>query len=50
VRITRKLFDYALTKGVLKYKDLNTIRDIKIDTRQWLVEQPAPSITHTLPL
>jgi DEAD/DEAH box helicase domain-containing protein len=49
VRITRKLFDYALAKGLLKYKDLNTIRDIKIDTRAWLVNQPAPSITHTLP-
>ncbi len=50
VRITRKLFDYALKNGLLKYKDLNTIRDIKIDTRQWLQEREAPAITHTLPL
>ena len=49
VRITRQLFDYAVTKGALKYKDLNTIKDIKIDTRSWLVPQEAPSITHTLP-
>ncbi len=49
VRITRQLFDYALEKGLLKYKDLNTIRDIKIDTRNWLTPREAPSITHTLP-
>ena len=49
VRITRKLFDYALAKGVLKYKDLNTIKDIRIDTRNWLTPRETPSITHTLP-
>jgi DEAD/DEAH box helicase domain-containing protein len=49
VRITRQLFDYALEKGLLKYKDLNAVRDIKIDTRSWLTPREAPSITHTLP-
>jgi hypothetical protein len=49
VRITRQLFDYAVAKGALKYKDLNTIKDIKIDTRSWLTPREAPSITHTLP-
>ena len=49
VRITRAIFDYALTNGVLKYKDLNTIKDIKIDTRNWLTPRETPSITHTLP-
>jgi hypothetical protein len=49
VRITRRLFDYALKNHALKYKDLNTIRDIKIDTRSWLIPLPPPSMTHTLP-
>ncbi len=49
VRITREIYDYALKYGVLKYKDLRDIRDMKIDTRGWLEELPPPSITHTLP-
>jgi uncharacterized protein YprB with RNaseH-like and TPR domain len=49
VRITRELFDHALKNGVLKYKDLRDIRDIRIDTRPWLLPAEAPSITHTLP-
>jgi uncharacterized protein YprB with RNaseH-like and TPR domain len=49
VRITRELFDYALTHNALKYKDLRDIRDIKIDTRNWLKPAEGPSITHTLP-
>jgi hypothetical protein len=49
VRITRELFDYALKNGVLKYKDLRDIRDIKIDTSSWLKPAEAPSMTHTLP-
>lgn len=49
VRITRELFDYALKNGMLKYKDLRDIRDLKIDTRSWLQPIEAPSMTHTLP-
>jgi DEAD/DEAH box helicase domain-containing protein len=49
VRITRELFDYALQNHALKYKDLNTIKDIKLDTRNWLTPLPPPSMTHTLP-
>jgi DEAD/DEAH box helicase domain-containing protein len=49
VRITRELYDYAIKNGVLKYKDLRDIRDIKIDTRKWLEPMDAPSMTHTLP-
>lgn len=51
VRITRALYDHARTHGVLKYKDLRTIRDIKLDTRHW--EDPSrttPTLTHALPL
>ena len=51
VRITRKLYDYALTHGVLKYKDLRTIRDIKLDTSLWTKESAgAPAMTHALQL
>ncbi len=52
VRLTRELYDFARTKGVLKYKDLRTLRDIKLDTRLWEVATPGttPSFTHTLSL
>lgn len=52
VRLTRELYDYALTHGVVKYKDLRTIRDIKLDTSLW--ETPdnrvIPAMTHALQL
>lgn len=51
VRITRELYDYALAKGVLKYKDLRDIRDIKMDTSLWgQSASPVPAMTHALPL
>jgi DEAD/DEAH box helicase domain-containing protein len=50
VRLTRGLYDYALEHGVLKFKDLRDIRDIKLDTSLW--EQPSaqPAMTHAFPL
>lgn len=49
VRLTRELYDYAMTHGVLKYKDLLDIRDIKLDTSLWSREAiSAPAMTHTL--
>ncbi len=51
VRITRELYDYALTHGVLKYKDLQKIRDIKLDISLWSRgAEGAPIMTHALPL
>ncbi len=51
VRITRELYDYALTHGVLKYKDLRDIRDIKLDTSLWTTGTGVvPTMTHALPL
>jgi DEAD/DEAH box helicase domain-containing protein len=54
VRLTRELYDYALKHGVLKYKDLRDIRDIKIDTAHWLApvsgECTIPAMTHAFPL
>ncbi|MCX6786555.1 MAG: ribonuclease H-like domain-containing protein [Candidatus Kaiserbacteria bacterium] len=51
VRITRKLYEYALEHGVLKYKDLRDIRDIKIDTSLWNHEiNKTSTMTHALQL
>lgn len=50
VKITRDLYDYALTNGTLKYKDLNQKRDIKMDTSKWQVPPEAVAFTHTLGL
>ena len=51
VRLTRELYDYARAHGVLKYKDLREIRDIKLDTSGWETDAvSAPALTHALPL
>jgi hypothetical protein len=50
VRITRRLYDYALEHGALKYKDLKDSKTIKIDTSTWRVDQDKSAFTHTLPL
>ena len=51
VRITRKLYDYALLHGVLKYKDLRDIRDIKLDTSSWIGSANGlPTMTHAFQL
>ncbi len=48
VRLTRELYDYAMKNGMLRYKDLNDIRDIKLDTSLWGHTIAAPAMTHTL--
>lgn len=51
VRLTRALYDYALAHGALKYKDLREVRDIKIDTSEWLTTSGATgALTHALQL
>lgn len=51
VRLTREIYDYARTHGILKYKDLRTIRDIKLDTTRWeLPTLHSPALTHALAL
>ncbi len=50
VRITRKLYDYALEHGALKYKDLKDTKTIKIDTASWQLDQEKEAFTHTLQL
>src|SRR3990167_7240482 len=48
LKITKELYEYALKNGVLKYKDLSEIREIKLDTSKW-EEKENTSINHTLP-
>lgn len=51
VRLTRELYDYAREHGILKYKDLRDIRDIKLDTAHWERETAHLSaMTHAFPL
>lgn len=50
VRITRELFEYARDNGVLKFKDLRDIRDIKIDTSDWGESATTATLTHALSL
>jgi len=52
VRLTRELYDYALKNGILKFKDLRDIRDIKLDTSLWEQETATliPAMTHALQL
>ena len=51
VRLTRELYDYALKNGILKFKDLRDICDIKLDTSLWTVGAGiTPTMTHALPL
>ncbi len=49
VEITRKIFDYALKNGSVKYKELGTSREIKLDTSKWLLPE-TQSLTFTLGL
>ena len=51
VRLTRDLYDYAIEHGILEYKDLRDIRDIKIDTSGWNTAATAmPAMTHAFQL
>jgi len=48
VKITKELYDYALSNGLLKYRDFGTLRDIPLNTTSWEQKNSA-SMTHTLP-
>lgn len=47
VAITRKVFDYAMKNGALRFKELNKIKEIKLNTREWLKKHDH-ALTHTL--
>lgn len=49
VAITDELYRYAIKNKKLKYKDFDSVRDIKLDTSKWEEPADSPAITHTLP-
>lgn len=50
VRITNELYLHAKKKKLLRYRDYDGVRDIKLDTSAWeLIPTDAPAMTHTLP-
>lgn len=49
VKLTDDLYVYALKHKKLKYKDFDSVRDIKFDTSKWEEASDSPAITHTLP-
>ncbi len=48
VRLTKDLYDYAVTNGHLKFKDFGNLKDIKLDTANWEVPESS-AMTYTLP-
>ena len=48
VKITLELYEYAKKHGVLKYRDFDGVRDIKLDTSHW-ERGNTGGMTHTLP-
>ncbi len=48
VKVTKKVFEYALAHGHVKVKDGTRIREIPLDTSSWTDKQDA-SMTHALP-
>jgi len=49
VKVTKDLFEYAREHGIIKWKDLTDIRDIKIDTSAW-EKTDGGAVTQTLGL
>lgn len=49
VKITVEVYEYAKKHGLLKYRDFDGIRDIKLDTSKWEEEPGGGGMTHTLP-
>ena len=47
VEITRKIFDYALQHGSIKYKELGSTREVKLNTAKWLTAGSG-AMTYTL--
>jgi DEAD/DEAH box helicase domain-containing protein len=48
VRLTRDLYDYAMAKGHLKYKELGTLKEVKLNTSTWETLE-SHAMTYTLP-
>jgi DEAD/DEAH box helicase domain-containing protein len=48
VRVTKRIYDYAMKHGKLKYPDGDKIIDIPIDTDDW-EKKEATGMTHSMP-
>ncbi len=48
VKVTKKVFDYAMKNGHVLYKDGYRKKEIPLDTSSWLTKEDS-SLTHTLP-
>lgn len=48
VKVTKKVFDYAMAHGHVKFKDGSRKREIPIDTSTWLTKNDS-GLTHALP-
>ncbi len=49
VKITKDIYEYALKNNALKFKEGNTIIDIKLDTSNWEKKDGGDAMTFTLP-
>ena len=47
VKVTKKIFDYALKNGHVKFKDGSRKREIPLDTTDWIIKQESV-VTHSL--
>ena len=47
VRITKDIYEYALKNGHLKYRELGSLHEVKIDTKNWSAPQSG-AVTYTL--
>ncbi len=48
VNVTKKIFEYALEHGHVKFKDGAKKRDIPLDTSEWLTVESDVAMTHSL--
>ncbi len=49
VKITKEVYEYAISNSSLKYKDNGSIKEVKLNTSTWEVPQ-SDAMTFTLPL
>jgi DEAD/DEAH box helicase domain-containing protein len=47
VKVTKEVYDYALKNGHLKYKDGQTVKEIKLNTKDWETKKSS-SMTFTM--
>jgi DEAD/DEAH box helicase domain-containing protein len=47
VKVTKKVFDYALAHGHVKFKDGSRKKEIPLDTSHWLIKEES-ALTHSL--